>query len=517
MEGSQRFQKQSSYVQKNLSPTSVKNAVGRTDVGGSATEMSQFLGALMKSGPAALEAHNRAQNEKNDKLKEQGYLEYKNAKPSSLKKFRENAPLYENPYYKWGVDTADAEIVLQKKSLDFEKAYGEWKFNRPLMGDPEDLEKGEYKQLYQEFVDGWIKENSADLGKGSGGSRNDIIMGETFWPGMDAVIASKGKDNAQYEAQIFKEQTSRKMESSYSTIVDDPTVDEEMFKGFSSAEDMIAHEESVAETTRLIEQMAFNPKNLSSEDVAKSKIGLLTDQSDLLHEILGDKISTGGQPSNLASTNGTKYTKKRDQVGTDHHPEFMEVNRSTSDSVALDYQMAKELGDNYKKPKVDITTEKFKAVSKHPDSGSQFNDQTPLVKNNTKKKPEEEPPAEQAKSPEYKVQTWGVFSHMDNKKTESSFTQFQGVFSEALKEVVSNSNLPEEAFGKLVLKPYVNPKTGKAGKLQVQFEMPPEHILEQHPQAKELNKNLIKQAMQKGEVTTPLYNNGITTSHGNQT
>ena len=47
--------------------------------------------------------------------------------------------------------------------------------------------------------------------------------------------------------------------------------------------------------------------------------------------------------------------------------------------------------------------------------------------------------------------------------------------------------------------------------------MPPEHILEQHPQAKELNKNLIKRAMQKGEVTTPLYNNGITTSHGNQT
>lgn len=77
---------------------------------------------------------------------------------------------------------------------------------------------------------------------------------------MDAVIASKGKDHAQHEAQIFKEQTSRKMESSYSTIVDDKTVDEEMFKGFSSAEEMIAHEESVAETTRLIEQMAFNPK-----------------------------------------------------------------------------------------------------------------------------------------------------------------------------------------------------------------------------------------------------------------
>ena len=510
MEGSQRFQKQSSYIQKNLSPTSVKNAVGRTDVGGSATEMSQFLGALMKSGPAALEAHNRAQNEKNEKLKEQGYLEYKNAKPSSLKKFRENAPLYENPYYKWGVDTADAEVVLQKKGIDFEKAYGEWKFNKPSVteGPPSEHRA----QTYQEFVDGWVEENRPDFE-----SRNDIIMGETFWPGMDAVIASKGKDHAQHEAQIFKEQTSRKMESSYSTIVDDKTVDEEMFKGFSSAEEMIAHEESVAETTRLIEQMAFNPKNLSSEDVAKSKIGLLTDQSDLLHEILGDKISTGGQPSNLASTKDTKYTKKRNQVGTDHHPEFMEVNRSTSDSIALDYQMAKELGDNYKKPKVDITTEKFKVASKHPDSGPQFKDQTPLVKNNTKKKPEEEPPAEQAKSPEYKVQTWGVFSHMDNKKTKSSFTQFQGVFSEALKEIVSNSNLPEEAFGKLVLKPYVNPQTGKAGKLQVQFEMPPEHILEQHPQAKELNKNLIKRAMQKGEVTTPLYNNGITTSHGNQT
>ena len=97
MEGSQRFQKQSSYVQKNLSPTSVKNAVGRTDVGKSAPAMSQYLGALMKAGPAALDAHNKAQNEKNDNLKEQGYLEYKNAKPSSLKKFRENAPLYENP------------------------------------------------------------------------------------------------------------------------------------------------------------------------------------------------------------------------------------------------------------------------------------------------------------------------------------------------------------------------------------------------------------------------------------
>ena len=62
----------------------IVSAVGRSDVGGSAYEMSQFLGAMMKATPQALDAHNRAQNEKNEKLKKQGDLEYKKELQNTL-------------------------------------------------------------------------------------------------------------------------------------------------------------------------------------------------------------------------------------------------------------------------------------------------------------------------------------------------------------------------------------------------------------------------------------------------
>jgi hypothetical protein len=466
MEGHQRFQKESTYVKGNLNPTSVKNAIGRADVGGGANEMSQFLGALLKAGPKALDAHNRSENEKNEKLKKEGYLDYKSAKPSSLKAFRENSPKSENPYYKWGVDTADAEVVLQEKGRDFEKAYGEWKFNRPKVGHP--AEEG--PQTYQQFVDGWIEENQPDIGDDV---RNPIIMGESFWPGMDALIGAKGKDNAQHEAKIYEDQTQRKLQASITSSVDDPTVDEEMFKGFASTESMLAYEQSVAETTTLIEQMAFNPKNVDPSELLKAKSG----QTDLLHEIIGNKI---------ASSFGSGH-QSQDNLG--------EVTRSQSDTIALTYETLKSTG--------------FKDDAKGKRKSNRKTDK--------KQKKSEVPPAIDAQSPEQEVQTWGVFSHMNKEKTEVSFTKFQEVWDSILNTAMSETNLPKETIGKLVLKPYVNPKTGKKGSLQVQFEMPPEAVLEQYPEAREFNKNLLKSTMEKGGVTTPLYNNGITKSHGTET
>ena len=480
MEGHQRFQKESTYVKGNLNPTSVKNAVGRTDVGGEANEMSQFLGALLKAGPQALDAHNRSENEKNEKLKKEGYLDYKSAKPSSLKTFRENSPKSENPYYKWGVDTADAEVVLQEKGRDFEKAYGEWKFNRPKVGHP--AEEG--PQSYQQFVDGWIEENQPDIGDDV---RNPIIMGESFWPGMDALIGAKGKDNAQHEAKIYEDQTQRKLQASITSSVDDPTVDEEMFKGFASTESMLAYEQSVAETTTLIEQMAFNPKNVDPSDLLKAKSG----QDDLLHEILGNKI---------ASSFGSGHQSQDDLV---------EVPSSQSTTIALTYEASKDLGF-----KEDA---KGKRKSKYKKSNDLIASNSSAEKVDKKQKKSEVPPAIDAQSPEQEVQTWGVFSHMNKEETESSFIKFQEVWDSILTTAMSETDLPKETIGKLVLKPYVDPKTGKKGALQVQFEMPTEAVLEQYPEAREFNKNLLKSTMEKGGVTTPLYNNGITKSHGTET
>jgi len=499
MEGHQRFQKESTYVKGNLNPTSVKNAVGRTDVGGQANEMSKFLGALLEAGPKALDAHNRSENEKNEKLKKQGYLEYKNAKPSSLKEFRENSPLSENPYYKWGVDQADAEKVLQEKGTSYEREYNEWKFNRPKMGDPEDLEKGEYPQTHEEFNKEWIERNSADLGKALGGSRNDIIMGESFWPGMDAVMAAKAKDHAQYEAQIYKEETGRKLQQSYE-IKDDDT-ESELLKSNERMETIIANEESIENELSLLDRFAFGNTKLDKEDRLKGNTTPL--QRNLIAEVFGDKISTGGQ----AHDPSTIVKGKPDPTA----PIVLE--QSTCENIFSDYKLQTEMGELYVKPAGDITTAEYKKASHYPDlvetkevkhEVNASSGKGGRMQNKLKKTEVAEAPAKEAQNPIYKKETYGVMSYMNETKTKEFLPKIQNTFSNILEGVVSDSSLPKEVYGSFE----ANKWQGK-GRLQIQFKMPPKHILDQYPEAKKINENLMKKTMQKLEITTPLTNEGM--------
>ncbi len=549
MEGNKRFKKQSSYAQTNLSPTSVKNAVGRSDVGGSAYEMSQFLGAMMKATPQALDAHNRAQNEKNEKLKKQGYLEYKNAKPSSLKAFRENSPLSENPHYKWGTETADAEMVLQKKANSYEQEYNEWKFNKPMMGDPEDLEKEPYPQTHEEFNKAWIERNSPDLGKEMGGLRNDIIMGESFWPGMDAVMAAKAKDHAQYEAQIYKEETERTRSSSYATHLDDPGGEKELLKkSFESMETIIANEESIEKELSLLERFAFGNTKLDKEDMLKGDTTPL--QRDLIAKVFGQEISTGGQPdpspvvakkqpktpSVGATTIMGQSFKNTSSLTSPQEPPIV-LEQSTCENIFSDYKLQTEMGQLYVKPVGDITTVKFKEASHYPDlvdfeyedlktasvevdasSGKGKRMQNKLKKtevsassgkgkrmqNKLKKTEVAEAPQDEVKNPVHKVQTWGVMSYMNEAKTAEFLPSIQSAFDEAIKGVLSDSSLPKEALGSFEAN-----KWQGTGRLQIQFKMPPKHILDQYPEANKVNEELMQGVMEKLEITTPLTNEGM--------
>ena len=526
MEGNKRFKKQSSYAQTNLSPTSVKNAVGRSDVGGSAYEMSQFLGAMMKAGPQALDAHNRAQNEKNEKLKKQGYLEYKNAKPSSLKAFRENSPLSENPYYKWGTETADAEKALQVKSISYERDYNEWKFNRPKMGDPEDLEKGEYPQTHEEFNKTWIERNSPDLGKEMGGLRNDIIMGESFWPGMDAVMAAKAKDHAQYEAQIYKEETERKRVQSYDIPLDDPDAEKELLKkSFESMETIIANEESIEKELSLLERFAFGNTKLDKEDMLKGDTTPL--QRDLIAKVFGQEISTGGQPdpspvvakkqpktpSVGATTIMGQSFKNTSSLTSPQEPPII-IESSTAEEITMDYQLQISDGRDYKKPVGDITTAKFKEASHYPDlvtfdgrswsSSDSDAGKGGRMQSKLKKTEVAEAPQDEVKNPVHKVQTWGVMSYMNEAKTAEFLPTIQSAFDEAIKGVLSNSSLPKEALGS-----FGADKWQGTGRLQIQYKMPPKHILDQYPEAKKVNEELMQGVMEKLEITTPLSNEGM--------
>ena len=498
MQGNQRFQKESSYVQGNLSPTSVKNAVGRSDVGGSASEMSDFLGAVMNTAPKAIDAYNKGENEKNAKLKKQGYLEYKSAKPSSLKKFRENSPLSENPYYKWGTDTADAEMVLQKKANSYEQEYNTWKFNKPEDGP----------KTHDEFNEAWLESNRPDLG-----NRNPIIMGESFWPGMDAVMAAKAKDHNQYEAQIYKEKTERTRESSYGVDVNDPDAENELLKSNERMETIIANEESIENELALLDRFAYGNTKLDKEDRLKGNTTPL--QRNLIAEVFGDKISTGGQTHDPS----TIVKGKPDPIA----PIILE--QSTCENIFSDYKLQTEMGELYVKPAGDITTAEYKKASHYPeiatsdsDSGRGGRMQTKpsktevtaksgkggRMKNKPKKTKVAEAPSQDAKAPIYKVQTYGAMSYMNETKTKEFFPKIQNTFSSILEGVMSDSSLPKEVYGSFVAN-----KWRGTGRLQIQYKMPPQNILDQHPEAKKINEDLMKKVMQELEITTPLTNEGM--------
>ena len=499
MQGNQRFQKESSYVQGNLSPTSVKNAVGRSDVGGGASEMSQFLGALMKSGPKALDAHNRSENEKNEKLKKQGYLEYKSAKPSSLKKFRENSPLSENPYYKWGTDTADAEMVLQKKANSYEQEYNTWKFNKPEDGP----------KTHDEFNEAWLESNRPDLETvGNGGTRNPIIMGESFWPGMDAVMAAKAKDHNQYEAQIYKEETERTRLSSYKVSADDPDAENELLKSNERMETIVANEESIENELSLLDRFAFGNTKLDKEDRLQGNTTPL--QKDLIAEVFGNKISTGGQTHDPSTIVNGKPDPTLPIV----------LEQSTCENIFSDYKLQTQMGELYEKPAGDITTAEYKKASHHPDlvetasvksevtasSGKGNRMKNKLKKTKVVEAPAKvaEAPAKDAQNPIHKKETYGVMSYMNQAKTKEFLPKIQSTFSSILKGVMSDSSLPKEVYGSFE----ANKWQGK-GRLQIQYKMPPQHILDQHPEAKKINEDLMKKVMQELEINTPLTNEGM--------
>lgn len=79
----------SSYTQGNIRQTNIREARGRSDVGGQSAEMAEFLKGTMKVGGFALDAHNKASNEEAQELARQAKADYKNATPEQLQKYRD--------------------------------------------------------------------------------------------------------------------------------------------------------------------------------------------------------------------------------------------------------------------------------------------------------------------------------------------------------------------------------------------------------------------------------------------
>ena len=95
-------------------------------------------------------------------------------------------------------------------------------------------------------------------------------------------------------------------------------------------------------------------------------------------------------------------------------------------------------------------------------------------------------------------------SYMNEAKTAEFLPTIQSAFDEAIKGVLSDSSLPKEALGS-----FGADKWQGTGRLQIQYKMPPKHILDQYPEAKKVNEELMQGVMEKLEITTPLSNEGM--------
>ena len=213
----------SSYTQGNIRQTNIREARGRSDVGGQSAEMAEFLKGAMKVGGFALDAHNKASNEEALELARQAKADYKNATPEQLQKYRDGErmgvfPLSENPYYEAEIRRNELEAKSNKFSEDFSKDFTKV-FVKAFVEDfAKVFTKDFVKALATDFTKAFVKAFVDQfMTKGGGAPQlgqmswqeqlatdDPVHASEGFWPVADAVIESKRNEFIKKEEENFK-------------------------------------------------------------------------------------------------------------------------------------------------------------------------------------------------------------------------------------------------------------------------------------------------------------------------
>ena len=394
MRGRQRLQKQSSFSQRDLTPTSTGNIRGRTDAPKS--DMSTFFDAIMKTAPGVMDAWNKQKNVDNAKDKKQGFLDMKNATPESLKEFRDKAAIQDNPYYDIGVKTAEATITLSKLAPSYELEYKKWKVNTPIDGP----------QTKEEFDDTWIETNKSIINpEGS----NPNIIAEHFLPGMEAVMNAKSTDYSNYEATIYAEETARVNQQA-------------MFVQLEKHQTEAVLRENSAST------MA---EYLDSEKEISKSLSLLQDHIDDSKKLNREETTDVNRWLASSFNNPKQTTQVAGRPSIQKYVSEFKTELKTNPYELISYEYAQQVSGN-----TIAESEKAKEVQ---------------VSKQTKKKKRDDvevgPP----------LQTWGMVSFGGNtEKTANLLGKMEKTWGTLLKTSMYDNSLPETAFATVSMETYKN-------------------------------------------------------------
>ena len=310
----------SSYTQGNIRQTNIREARGRSDVGGQSAEMAEFLKGTMKVGGFALDAHNKASNEEALELARQAKADYKNATPEQLQKYRDGErmgvfPLSENPYYEAEIRRNELEAKSYKFSEDFSKEFTRWSTERGP-DEPKDFDS---------FVDQFMTKGGGapQLGQMSWQEQlatdDPVHASEGFWPVADAVIESKRNEFIKKEEENFKFHSKDKLKQNRGEKINrDPELWEKAGSGQPISEailDEVAFSNEMDIISDLIEGVAPERGHPTLKD--EYSINHTGEQVAKAFEFISGKKGTEVKDSIKAITEykGRKYNKTDRKFG----------------------------------------------------------------------------------------------------------------------------------------------------------------------------------------------------------
>ena len=193
-----KSQKKQIFRRGRGSTTSVQRPSVNREAGKEAQDVADFLGKVMKVGPAAKDAYNKQQNEDNKKLTAEGIAAYKNATPSQRKLFRDNIRSGaisggESPYFREGLQRAQAESMSLEYGIGVMDAWN--KSDAKNSSDPE---------AFNNFLNDYQNKAEGPPGTTRSWSErinelNEHVAVEELHPRMDAVKRQLAQQHSTYQ------------------------------------------------------------------------------------------------------------------------------------------------------------------------------------------------------------------------------------------------------------------------------------------------------------------------------
>ena len=200
--------------------TTVQRPPVDTEAGKAAQDVANFLGKVMKVGPAAKDAYNKQQNEDNKKLTAEGIAAYKNATPEQRKLFRDNIRSGaisggESPYFREGLQVAQAESMGLEYATGVMAAWN--KSDAKNSSDPE---------AFNNFLNDYQNEKVGPPGiERSWTDRinelNEHIAVEELHPRMDAVKRQLAQQHYAYQRTQYDAKAKGVKESAFANKLND--------------------------------------------------------------------------------------------------------------------------------------------------------------------------------------------------------------------------------------------------------------------------------------------------------